>query len=70
MYGGAFSLSKALIGLKALPYFSYDGGAILVLASKTALERYQLNTIARLIGGVWTGGEAWRFSEVPIFGSE
>ncbi|WP_242059110.1 MULTISPECIES: hypothetical protein [Nostoc] len=36
------------------------------MASKTAVERYQLNPLARLIGGVWTGGEAWRFPEVPI----
>jgi acetyl-CoA C-acetyltransferase len=43
-----------------------DGAAALVLASKTAVERYQLNPIARLIGGVWTGGESWRFPEVPI----
>ncbi|MCC5621751.1 thiolase family protein [Nostoc sp. CHAB 5715] len=43
-----------------------DGAAALVLASKTAVERYQLNPLARLIGGVWTGGEAWRFPEVPI----
>ncbi|BAY08464.1 acetyl-CoA acetyltransferase [Calothrix sp. NIES-2098] len=43
-----------------------DGAAALVLASKTAVERYQLNPLARLIGGAWTGAEAWRFPEVPI----
>jgi len=43
-----------------------DGAAALVLASKTAVERYKLNPLARLIGGVWTGGEGWRFPEVPI----
>jgi acetyl-CoA C-acetyltransferase len=43
-----------------------DGAAALVLASKTAVERYKLNPLARLIGGVWTGGEAWRFPEAPI----
>lgn len=43
-----------------------DGAAALFLASQTAVERYQLNPIAKLIGGVWTGGEAWRFPEVPI----
>ncbi len=43
-----------------------DGAAALVLASKAAVERYQLNPLARLIGGVWAGGEAWRFPEVPI----
>ncbi|MBW4599028.1 MAG: thiolase family protein [Calothrix sp. FI2-JRJ7] len=43
-----------------------DGAAALVLASKAAVERYKLNPIARFIGGAWTGGEAWRFPEVPI----
>lgn len=43
-----------------------DGAAALVLASKQAVERYQLKPIARLIGGVWTGGENWRFPGAPI----
>ncbi|YAF97459.1 MAG: acetyl-CoA C-acyltransferase [Nodularia sp. CChRGM 3473] len=43
-----------------------DGAAALILASKEAVERYQLKPIARLIGGVWTGGETWRFPEAPI----
>ncbi|MBD2566427.1 thiolase family protein [Anabaena lutea] len=43
-----------------------DGAAALVLASKTAVEQHQLQPIARLIGGTWTGGEAWRFPEAPI----
>ncbi|MTJ54167.1 thiolase family protein [Anabaena sp. UHCC 0253] len=44
-----------------------DGAAALVLASKTAVAQHQLQPIARLIGGTWTGGEAWRFPEAPIF---
>ncbi|MBE9007965.1 thiolase family protein [Fortiea sp. LEGE XX443] len=43
-----------------------DGAAALVLVSKEAVKRYQLQPIARLIGGVWIGGETWRFPEVPI----
>ncbi len=43
-----------------------DGAAALVLASKTAVEQHKLNPIARLLGGAWAGGEAWRFPEVPI----
>src|SRR4028119_1680453 len=43
-----------------------DGAAALVLASKSAVERYGLKPLARVIGGAWIGGEAWRFPEVPI----
>ncbi len=43
-----------------------DGAAALVLASQKAVERYKLEPIARVIGGTWIGGEAWRFPEVPI----
>lgn len=43
-----------------------DGAAALVLASQKAVERYGLEPIARVIGGTWIGGEAWRFPEVPI----
>jgi len=43
-----------------------DGAAALVLASKTAVERYNLKPLARIMGGAWIGGESWRFSEVPI----
>ncbi|MBD1909035.1 MULTISPECIES: acetyl-CoA acetyltransferase PhaA [unclassified Leptolyngbya] len=43
-----------------------DGAAALVLASRTAVERYGLKPIARFISGAWVGGEAWRFPEVPI----
>jgi len=43
-----------------------DGAAALVLASQRAVERYGLKPLARVIGGTWVGGEAWRFPEVPI----
>lgn len=43
-----------------------DGAAALVLASGEAVERYKLKPLARVIGGTWAGGEAWRFPEVPI----
>jgi acetyl-CoA C-acetyltransferase len=43
-----------------------DGAAALVLASGEAVERYKLKPLARVVGGAWAGGEAWRFPEVPI----
>ncbi|NMG06005.1 acetyl-CoA C-acyltransferase [Brasilonema sp. UFV-L1] len=43
-----------------------DGAAALVLASSRAVERYGLMPLARIVGGAWVGGEAWRFPEVPI----
>jgi acetyl-CoA C-acetyltransferase len=43
-----------------------DGAAALVLASQDAVDRYQLKPLARILGGAWAGGEAWRFPEVPI----
>jgi len=43
-----------------------DGAAALVLASKSAVEKYQLKPIARFMSGAWIGGESWRFPEVPI----
>ena len=43
-----------------------DGAAALVLASKSAVERYGLKPIARFMSGAWIGGETWRFPEVPI----
>ena len=43
-----------------------DGAAALVLASQSAVERYKLKPLARVRGGAWLGGEAWRFPEVPI----
>jgi acetyl-CoA C-acetyltransferase len=43
-----------------------DGAAALILASKKAVEQYQMQPIAKLLGGVWTGGESWKFPEMPI----
>ncbi len=44
-----------------------DGAAALILASQSAIERYALKPIAKLLGGTWVGGETWRFPELPIF---
>jgi acetyl-CoA C-acetyltransferase len=44
-----------------------DGAAAIVLASATAVDRYQLKPIAKILGGTWIGGETWRFPELPIF---
>jgi len=43
-----------------------DGAAALLIASQQAVDRYQLKPIARILGGAWAGGEAWRFPEVSI----
>ncbi|PSB32055.1 thiolase family protein [Stenomitos frigidus] len=43
-----------------------DGAAALVLASATAVKRYQLTPSANLLGGTWAGGETWRFPELSI----
>jgi len=43
-----------------------DGAAALVLASAKAVEAYGLKPIARIIKGVWAGGETWRYPEIPI----
>ncbi|MBW4564745.1 MAG: thiolase family protein [Mojavia pulchra JT2-VF2] len=43
-----------------------DGAAAIVLASQAAVEQYGLKPLARIMGGTWVGGEAWRFPEVPI----
>ncbi|HLO88986.1 MAG TPA: thiolase family protein [Nostocaceae cyanobacterium] len=47
-----------------------DGAAALILASKKAVEHHQLQPIAQLIGGVWTGGESWKFPEMPILAAK
>ena len=43
-----------------------DGAAALVLASKQAVEKYNLKPIARVLGGAWAAVESWRFVEGPI----
>ncbi len=44
-----------------------DGAAALILASSSAVERYGLKPIAKVLGGTWAGGETWRFPEMPIW---
>ncbi len=44
-----------------------DGAAALILANSSAVERYGLKPIAKLLGGTWAGGETWRFPEMPIW---
>lgn len=43
-----------------------DGAAALLLASEEAVKRYGLKPLARVLGGAWAAGEAWRFPEAPI----
>jgi acetyl-CoA C-acetyltransferase len=43
-----------------------DGAAALIVASQAAIDRYGLTPIAKILGGTWSGGEPWRFPEVPI----
>ncbi|MER3536956.1 MAG: acetyl-CoA C-acyltransferase [Thermus sp.] len=43
-----------------------DGAAALLLASADAVKAHGLRPIARILGGSWAAGEAWRFPEAPI----
>lgn len=43
-----------------------DGASALLLASKEAVETFELQPIARLLGSAWSAGESWRFPEAPI----
>lgn len=43
-----------------------DGAAALILASKKAVEAYNLKPLARILGGAWAAVEPWRFVEGPI----
>lgn len=43
-----------------------DGAAALLLASEDAVRAHGLEPIARILGGSWAAGEAWRFPEAPI----
>jgi acetyl-CoA C-acetyltransferase len=47
-----------------------DGAAALLLASQSAVEQYGLQPIAKILGGAWSGGETWRFIEMPIGASK
>jgi len=43
-----------------------DGAAALILASKEAVEKYELKPIAKFLGGTWAAVKPWRFVEGPI----
>jgi acetyl-CoA C-acetyltransferase len=43
-----------------------DGAAALLLASASAVEKYGLKPIAKVLAGSWAGGETWRFPEYPV----
>jgi acetyl-CoA C-acetyltransferase len=43
-----------------------DGAAALVLASQSAVDKYGLKPIAKILGGALAGGTTWRFTEVPV----
>lgn len=43
-----------------------DGAAALLLASEDAVRAHGLKPIARILGGSWAAGEAWRFPEAPV----
>lgn len=47
-----------------------DGAAAVLVASKSAVEKYGLKPIAKVLGGTWSGGETWRFPEYPAHASE
>ena len=47
-----------------------DGAAALILASKSAVDRYGLKPIAKVLSGNWHSGETWRFVEMPAFAAE
>jgi acetyl-CoA C-acetyltransferase len=43
-----------------------DGAAALILASQSAVDKYGLQPLAKMLGGSWEGGETWRFVEMPV----
>jgi acetyl-CoA C-acetyltransferase len=47
-----------------------DGAAVVLVASQTAVDTYNLKPVAKILGGTWSGGESWRFPEIPIHASE
>ncbi len=47
-----------------------DGAAVVLVASQSAVEKYGLKPLAKIIGGTWSGGESWRFPEVPIYAAK
>jgi acetyl-CoA C-acetyltransferase len=47
-----------------------DGAAVVLVASKAAIDKYGLTPLAKILGGTWSGGESWRFPEAPIHASK
>jgi acetyl-CoA C-acetyltransferase len=47
-----------------------DGAAALILASETAVQQYGLKPLAKVLTGTWSGGETWRFPEMPIYAAQ
>lgn len=45
-----------------------DGAAAMVLASEDAVKAHGLSPIAKILGGVWAAGPAYRFAEAPVPG--
>jgi len=43
-----------------------DGAAALLVASEAAIEKYNLNPIAKILGGAVAAGDSWRFVEAPV----
>ncbi|HEX9659022.1 MAG TPA: thiolase family protein [Rhodothermales bacterium] len=43
-----------------------DGAAAILIASGEAVSRLGLKPIGKLLGGAWSAGPSWRFSEAPI----
>ncbi len=45
-----------------------DGAAAIILASEDAVKAHGLSPIAKILGGVWAAGPAYRFAEAPVPG--
>jgi len=43
-----------------------DGAAAVLVASKAAVEKHNLQPIARIVGGTWAAVDSWRFVEAPV----
>jgi acetyl-CoA C-acetyltransferase len=43
-----------------------DGAAVVLVASQSAIDKYPLKPLAKILAGTWSGGDSWRFPEVPI----
>ncbi|AAY80325.1 thiolase family protein [Sulfolobus acidocaldarius] len=44
-----------------------DGAAALVFVSESAVRKFKLEPIARVLGYSWIGIESWKFPEAPIY---